>query len=97
MIKLRTGLSISAVLPVAEFREEDYVLLLTRRGMLKKVAMSLFAKLPAVGATAIGLAVSLCPAGAADGCPCQGLTRHTACRRGTSWCGCSAARRTAAC
>lgn len=54
---MTSGLRVAAMLPVAEFREEDYVLMLTRKGMLKKMAMSHFAKIPARGSTAIGLNV----------------------------------------
>ena len=57
VLKMTSGLRVAAMLPVAEFREEDYVLMLTRKGMLKKMAMSHFAKIPARGSTAIGLNV----------------------------------------
>ena len=54
---MKTGLNISAVLPVDEFRDTDYVLLLTRKGMLKKMPMSRLSNITSAGSRAIGLKV----------------------------------------
>ena len=69
VLGMKTGLNISAVLPVDEFRDTDYVLLLTRKGMLKKMPMSRLSNINSAGSRAIGLKVqgsactSRCPGG----------------------------------
>ena len=61
VLGLKTGLNISAVLPVDEFRETEFVLLLTRKGMLKKMPMSRLANINSAGSRAMGLKARPCP------------------------------------
>ena len=48
--------TISAILPVPEFRDDEYLIMLTRKGQIKRTPLSQFASITSRGLTAIKLA-----------------------------------------
>lgn len=55
VLQLKKGDSIAALLPVSEFAENDYLLMLTRKGSLKKQALAQFKDVRSNGVKTIGL------------------------------------------
>lgn len=54
--------SIAAMLPVSEFKEDDFLVMLTEKGQIKKTSLSQFANVMSRGIIAIKLKVHPCPA-----------------------------------
>ena len=57
MLQLAKGDSIAALLPVSEFTDHDYLLLLTRKAVIKKLALAQFKGVRPSGVRTIGLEV----------------------------------------
>jgi DNA gyrase subunit A len=55
LVSLQAGEKIKAILPVREFKENEYVLMVTRAGIIKKTALSEFKNVRAVGLSAISV------------------------------------------
>jgi DNA gyrase subunit A len=53
--EIGAGKTMASVLPVSEFRDDEFVALLTKKGLLKKTAMSAFNSINARGKIIIGL------------------------------------------
>lgn len=53
LVALQSGEKIKAILPVREFKENEYVLMVTRQGIIKKTALSEFKNVRAAGLAAI--------------------------------------------
>ncbi|MEO5658063.1 MAG: DNA gyrase subunit A, partial [Nitrospiria bacterium] len=55
LLQLASGESVSAILPVSEFREDRYIVMATRNGVVKKTDLSAYANPRAGGIIALGL------------------------------------------
>lgn len=55
LLPLENGEQISAVMPVSEFREEDYLVMITKKGLIKKTALEEFAHIRKNGIIGITL------------------------------------------
>jgi DNA gyrase subunit A len=55
MLQLQPGEKIKAILPVREFKESEYIVMVTKLGVIKKTALNEFANVRNVGIIAIGI------------------------------------------
>lgn len=55
------GERVTSIVPVSEFSEDQYLLMLTVNGCIKKVPLKLFSGIRSTGIIAIQLVCSLCP------------------------------------
>jgi len=60
LLKIGKEQKVAAMLPVHTFTGDDFVLMLTRKGLLKRCRLSAFAKINSPGKTAISLVSQVC-------------------------------------